>query len=65
MDKPTVFIGSSKRAEAIAQRVKDELSRVADPVLWSDSGFFGVSEGTFESLTSKRKRLYNKENTSS
>jgi len=54
MDKPTVFIGSSKRAEAIAKRVKEELSSVADPVLWSDSGFFGVSEGTFESLTSKR-----------
>src|SRR5215213_2345743 len=51
MDKPTVFIGSSRKALETAKLVKEKLSNIAETVLWYDPAFFRLSSITFETLS--------------
>lgn len=48
--KPKLFVGSSSEALGLAQRFRDQLSDVADGIVWNDAGEFNPTEATLESL---------------
>ncbi|MET0396393.1 MAG: TIR domain-containing protein [Longimicrobiaceae bacterium] len=50
--RPSVFIGSSKEGLPIAEAIQLNLDELCEVTLWSQ-GFFGVGQGTLESLVGK------------
>jgi Predicted nucleotide-binding protein containing TIR-like domain len=49
MNKPSVFVGSSREGLEIARAVQSQLEDVGEVELWNE-GVFGLSHGTLESL---------------
>ncbi|MES2063547.1 MAG: STING domain-containing protein [Bacteroidota bacterium] len=48
--KPKIFIGSSTPGYAIAEKIKNQLSPVADCYLWMDGNVWEVNHSTFDNL---------------
>jgi hypothetical protein len=48
--RPKIFIGSSKVGEPIAMKVKEYLSKIADPVVWSENNVWEPNRSTFDNL---------------
>jgi len=48
--KPKIFIGSSSPGYFVAEKVKDNLSSVADCVLWKDPLVWEPNRSTFDNL---------------
>jgi hypothetical protein len=48
--RPKIFIGSSKAAYAIAEKVRDNLISTADCFLWNDPNIWEINISTFDNL---------------
>lgn len=48
--KPKIFIGSSTAGYSIAEKVKNNLSSIADCVLWKDQNVWEINSSTFDNL---------------
>lgn len=56
MAKPSLFVGSSTEGIEVARAVQVELHDVAEVTLWNQ-GFFGLSQGTIETLANSVERF--------
>src|SRR5512144_2432453 len=50
MRKPTVFVGSSEEAKAVAHAIKEGIGDVAETKVWDEEGVFELSRATLEGL---------------
>lgn len=56
MTKPSLFVGSSSEGLPVARALQVELQDAAEVTLWNQ-GFFGLSQGTLESLVNALERF--------
>jgi hypothetical protein len=56
MPKPSLFVGSSTEGIEVARAVEAQLQDAAEVTLWNQ-GFFGLSQGTLETLVNSIERF--------